>query len=81
MSSKRHLRRKKCERKIRFASAGAARDRARAIQRAGGYLLNVYPCEFCGGWHIGHPPARVEAATADNVRDYVIRKKLNREAA
>jgi hypothetical protein len=76
MSSKRNLRRKQCERKIRHASAGAARHFGQQIVRRGGDELNVYHCEFCGGWHLGHTPARIEAARATNARDYRIRQRL-----
>jgi hypothetical protein len=78
VSSKRNIRRKQCERKIRFGSAGAARQRSKAIVRAGGDLLDVYPCEFCGGWHIGHRPARVETAIAEKCRDLTLERKVNR---
>jgi hypothetical protein len=49
MSSKRHIRRKSCEGKVRYATVEEARKRLR-----GG--MNAYRCKFCGGYHIGHRP-------------------------
>ena len=59
MSSKRAIRRRACEGKLRYASAAeaeAARKRARR-RRA---LVEGYRCPFCSGYHVGH---RGRAAT------------------
>jgi len=54
MSSKRRIRRKACVGKIRSTTAEAAREQMLATHRPG--RLNVYPCRFCGGYHVGHRP-------------------------
>lgn len=56
MSSKRRLRRKSCEGKIRHVDAGAAQAALTALVRNKGWQgpMNPYKCRFCGGWHIGH---------------------------
>jgi hypothetical protein len=56
MSSKRHLRRTKCERKVRFLSQGEAGIRAAQIYRHGGDLMKPYQCRHCHRWHLGHEP-------------------------
>jgi hypothetical protein len=60
VSSKRRLRRKRCERKVRHGSAAAgmaAIDRMRGLGRVDGHM-SVYRCATCGGWHVGHTPGR-----------------------
>ena len=56
MSSKRRLRRKVCEGKIRHASADAASiERRKLLKRTlDTSRIDVYPCPFCNGYHIGH---------------------------
>lgn len=57
MSSKRHLRRKACEGKVRHESSAAAMRHIRSLRRQGDLYtgpLNAYRCEFCRGYHIGH---------------------------
>jgi len=54
VSSKRHLRRTKCERKRKFASADEANNRTQQIAARGGDLLKAYRCRFCGWFHLGH---------------------------
>ena len=58
MSSKRALRRRACSGKVRHADrrdAGVALSRLR--RRVPGLgEANVYPCGFCGGFHVGHTP-------------------------
>lgn len=56
MASKRRLRRRSCERKVRHESASGAwiarkHTTADKQERA---LLDVYACRFCKGWHVGH---------------------------
>lgn len=48
MASKRHIRRKQCEFKIRFDSM----ERAEKYARNG---TEPYFCQFCKGFHVGHP--------------------------
>ena len=49
-----------CERKRRYATAAKAESTAAHRRAESGELdLDIYPCAFCGGWHIGHAqPAR-----------------------
>jgi hypothetical protein len=65
MSSKRHIRRKSCTGKQRFADELAARAAIHALIRAkgrqGGYL-SPYRCRFCSGFHFGHTPGGVNRA-------------------
>lgn len=61
MASKRRLRRKECQGKVRHASKEEAMD---AI-RHGGWAFegcHAYYCTICNGWHAGHPK-RYRAAT------------------
>ena len=62
MASKRRLRRIACDGKKQYAdihgatvAAGKASDRAET-------WIHPYKCEFCGCWHIGHPPKRIRQA-------------------
>jgi hypothetical protein len=59
MASKRRLRRKSCAAKHRYPTLDAALRDARDIGRKQGGRLNAYGCHFCGGFHVGHTPARV----------------------
>lgn len=59
MSSKRRLRRKSCEGKVRHVDPNAAQAAARSLVRAGksrGGIIRVYCCSFCNGYHLGHAP-------------------------
>lgn len=51
MSSKRRIRRRKCDKKVRHHTAGGAWKVAR--RREG---CAAYHCRFCRGWHVGHRP-------------------------
>jgi hypothetical protein len=55
MSSKRRLRRKSCESKIRHPDKTSAILHLKALQRKTDDWLVVYHCKFCKGWHVGHP--------------------------
>lgn len=46
------------EKMTRWSRQGAAYA---ACRRTGGWIV-AYGCKFCGGHHIGHPPARVRQA-------------------
>lgn len=59
MASKRALRRRSCEGKVRHASAGAAH--IAALKTPG---THAYRCNFCGSYHVGHAPARIRQAIA-----------------
>lgn len=56
MSSKRRLRRTKCERKVQFSTMHLASVRAQQIFRQGGDLLTPYQCPHCHRYHLGHKP-------------------------
>jgi hypothetical protein len=52
MSSKRHVRRKSCSGKRKYA------DQSAAIAVAKRLGLGAYGCKFCHGFHIGHRPLK-----------------------
>jgi hypothetical protein len=57
MGSKRHIRRKSCEGKVRHLNYGAAYGAYFSLLRknqVGQNLIHVYHCQFCNGFHIGH---------------------------
>jgi hypothetical protein len=63
MSSKRHIRKKMCERKISFLSEHLAlqylgRSRARSPEKFQGNF-GIYHCPNCGKYHFGHRAAKV----------------------
>lgn len=64
MASKRAQRRKSCKRKVRYDSTAAAVAGISALTRSKGFQGKMLPyhCPFCGGYHFGHPPARVRQA-------------------
>lgn len=39
-----------CKRKIKYTSKSAAGKAARATKGC-----HVYSCDYCDGWHVGHP--------------------------
>lgn len=61
VSSKRHRRRKACERKKRYATQEEA---AQAMRRSradyGDNKLHTYGCRHCGKFHVGHWPKGVK---------------------
>ena len=60
MASKRHLRRKQCDGKIKYPDALTAhRSAGVASDRSSGWISS-YKCEFCGFYHIGHPPKKIK---------------------
>lgn len=64
MSSKRAQRRKACTGKVRHATQEAAVAAIKQLTRTHGWqgYLVPYRCQFCGGFHFGHPPAHVRRA-------------------
>lgn len=58
MSSKRAIRRRSCDGKIRHADQREALDHIAGLNRRKGFQgsMNAYRCDFCGGWHVGHRP-------------------------
>lgn len=60
MASKRRIRRKSCEKKRRYESYAQALYHLKKYDEMNSFHLNsrskvVYPCSFCGGFHIGTP--------------------------
>lgn len=63
MASKRRQRRKRCAGKVRHKDLqGALTARSKVPY---GKELTAYKCKSCGGFHIGHPPAKVKKAIAN----------------
>lgn len=58
MASKRHLRHKACDGKIRYEQRETAEQAAQSLAQYKHQWINAYHCRFCKGWHIGHPNAR-----------------------
>lgn len=56
MASKRRLRRKQCEGKIKHETAQKAQVAITSLIRNRGHQgqLHVYQCSFCGKYHTGH---------------------------
>ncbi len=58
MSSKRHLRRRSCESKVKHEDEVSARKHAHYLTRRNGIQYMPYRCKFCTGWHAGRPDRR-----------------------
>lgn len=60
MASKRRLRRKACQGKVRYTCAADAQWAMRGLHFGKGWqgYMQVYLCPFCKGYHYGHPPRR-----------------------
>lgn len=58
MSSKRAIRRRSCLGKLRFTSQADAQASMNGLHKRKGYqgYMTPYRCNFCGGYHFGHPP-------------------------
>jgi len=54
MASKRRLRRKACEGKVRHLDLASAWEAARVAAQRSGDIIHAYRCQHCGGFHIGH---------------------------
>lgn len=55
MPSRKRLKAKSCDRKRRYATSAEAESTAQHRRAESGELdLEIYPCRFCNGWHIGH---------------------------
>ena len=66
MASKRRLRRRACGSKRRYLTERDARAAISSLRHHTGQadLLTTYRCDFCNGFHFGHPPARVRQSMA-----------------
>lgn len=60
MASKRRLRRRSCESKIKHADQTAAVAHLRHL----GAQYKTYKCKFCGGWHVGRPNKKIKQSIA-----------------
>lgn len=49
---------KACDRKKRYPSKAEAEAAIVACRHHGSRDLHCYKCEYCGGWHLTHKPAR-----------------------
>jgi hypothetical protein len=59
MASKRRLRRRACEGKVRHTDLGAAMAHKKALlKKVGGHAIGAYRCKFCKGWHVGRRSIR-----------------------
>lgn len=54
MASKRRLRRKSCEGKVRHLTMAGAQIQARLARRNTGESIGAYKCKHCKGYHVGH---------------------------
>lgn len=64
MASKRHLRRRACERKATHATREGAIIAAAKLRKSfNGGTWAAYHCRWCGCWHVGRPTARQRQAT------------------
>lgn len=59
MASKRRLRRKQCGDKVKFATSKEAENAAKFRSKDSKAWIASYKCQFCGFYHIGHPPKNV----------------------
>lgn len=60
MASKRCLRRKSCEGKVRHPTKEGAIISLKKLTKSRGHqgYMHAYRCNFCGQWHIGHVAGR-----------------------
>jgi len=58
VASKRKQRRKACDGKKRYDTHEEALSDAIYLQRRDRYPMRAYPCQFCGGHHVGHMPRK-----------------------
>jgi len=59
MASKRHIRRRSCESKIKHLDLKAAKHHAWKIGKKTGEKYYPYKCKFCNGYHVGRPNYRI----------------------
>ena len=71
MSSKRSLRKKSCDGKQKYDTQSKAELAAKIVgKNIGGQWLTAYKCEFCGKYHIGHPPYNVRRSIISRKKYY-----------
>ena len=66
MASKRHLRRRQCENKKRFASS--EEGRRHIPPKVNNVFYNVYRCQFCKGYHVGRQGVKAHNAHRERIR-------------
>jgi len=59
--------RKSCTGKVRHKEREGAEI---ARKKTNSPFLNVYKCEFCDGWHIGHRPKKHQSKVKAQTRRY-----------
>jgi Zn finger protein HypA/HybF involved in hydrogenase expression len=59
MASKRAVRRKQCDGKVRHADHETAQTACWKVRQKWGDRMFPYRCPHCGGYHIGHMAHRV----------------------
>lgn len=69
MASKRRLRRNACKGKVRHETIAAANYAAHLKRQQTGHWIIGYGCQFCNGFHIGHPPKKVRQSINDKSRN------------
>lgn len=76
MASKRRIRRKQCQNKIRFATMNEAQQHMIGMKKRtrSETYYSVYGCSFCGGFHFGHQPSSIrQKETNARARDDAIK--------
>jgi hypothetical protein len=68
MTSKRRLRRKSCENKIKYNLRNAIKTKNRLLD-SGETFITYYKCSFCKNYHIGH--------TNKKIRQYIRDRRAN----
>ncbi len=65
MASKRHLRKRACESKIKHVSQATASSHAMKL----GFEYRAYKCPHCSGWHVGRPDRKKRQSLAAKKRN------------
>lgn len=61
MSSKRRIRKNSCDGKQRHDNSKSAYAHLSKLRvKDGAYGMNVYKCQFCKGYHVGHLPNKIK---------------------
>ena len=69
MASKRAIRRRSCENKIRYDDVKSAEQVAKRLRRKNRTAhINFYKCGFCGGVHVGRMSKRQIQSKKDSMR-------------
>ena len=68
-------------RKIAYPDMAGAQAAVDEIYRSSGDVLERYPCEFCPGYHIGHPMTNLTTRRAAKRLEKARRKTLWKEAS